>query len=723
VNGSAVNITTPATGKESVLYVSKGASVGVGVDVSDAELTIGTGGSASSLNVESKALLYFEEDATLAVTNDPAASKVKLETTDSTMTLATGANLDITVTIDPETEAAADKIIGGSDDKAVIEIVSSSTPAAIGEVDVTVEVTIEDDGDAIKDAVTDSVGEELTAAAEASPAKTTAEADDIAGLFTDATHPATSVTYTGEDGTLAAAITLNADQTLIVNGSLTVSTGGSITGEGNLVVASGATVVVDAEGTVDVSGASSSGLIDVTAKHTLPASNPGELAIESAKKDLAEGLVTITLTGNAGRTITNETVYNDMFGADGAYAALIPAEAAKGYSAVVINGLYGSGSGNIKQSNLGFNMWKQTVFEAVNAPGQGWGTANVFRQKDYNSLTANGSFSLILWNGATPKTITLEITQPKDGESAKTQKFLIDYNAVTFEAPIITVAEANVYTSAGEVLSLGTSITGNVKIGDIPVGIVTAGKLSFTLPETAPSGLSAVSAMSEGWGWSDVVISEPSAQVRIWDNLYLYNADEKTGKLSFGSYYTPPEGGRAFREVKYMYFDKACTISGTYNNGNRVFNARKGWNLFHDFGGSIHSDNFDHFIDEFKWVYTAYVTSDLVLTGADTGTSYTVHICDPGTALPFITFASVTAENNTVSIPLRDSSIPAGSYPVLITKVISGNTTNYLADAVSFRSGSEDITINLSGLEPYTPDNSGTGSDGDGTGTGADGGG
>jgi hypothetical protein len=173
------------------------------------------------------------------------------------------------------------------------------------------------------------------------------------------------------------------------------------------------------------------------------------------------------------------------------------------------------------------------------------------------------------------------------------------------EPNTITVSGADVYASYGDENPTTSIAEGTVKIGDMSIGTVSNGQLSFTLPETISGDeLSTVSTESLEWAdWDNVEITEESAQVGIWNNLDLYSGDTKTGKLSFGTLID-----NNFREVQYMYFDKACTISGTYNGGVRLFNARQGWNLFHDFGGSIHSTNFDHFIDVFKWVFTAEPT-------------------------------------------------------------------------------------------------------------------
>jgi hypothetical protein len=236
--------------------------------------------------------------------------------------------------------------------------------------------------------------------------------------------------------------------TLTVNGKLTCDGSLVVDVDGSLVVDDAGRVVVGATGNVTVNGSNSIGLIDVTALYplsTVADVNPAafkENGNYTAVRNIATtgddaGLVTITLKGEAGTTIANETVYNTMFGSAGNADNVLRADkVSAGYSAVEIGGLLVAGTAKIVQYNQGFNMW------ISNASGHSdfitdWDKDNVCKTRTYASIPANDTFDIILWGGATRKTITLEITQPysDDGNAdndGPTQKFLIDYTAVTF---------------------------------------------------------------------------------------------------------------------------------------------------------------------------------------------------------------------------------------------------------------------------------------------------
>jgi hypothetical protein len=148
--------------------------------------------------------------------------------------------------------------------------------------------------------------------------------------------------------------------------------------------------------------------------------------------------------------------------------------------------------------------------------------------------------------------------------------------------------------------------SGTVKIGSLVIGTVSDdGKLSFTLPATVESlYLNLVNAENvEEWS---VTVSDSTAKAQKWDHLDIYSSEQKTGEILFGT-----KINNVFRKVKYMYFDKACTINGIINIGNiepvniNSFHASQGWNLFHPELENLHSNNFEHFINEFKWVFTA----------------------------------------------------------------------------------------------------------------------
>jgi hypothetical protein len=206
------------------------------------------------------------------------------------------------------------------------------------------------------------------------------------------------------------------------------------------------------EAVADAADTVSKGTVDVSEIYklsTVPGVNPPGLRIASATKDLPSKKVTITLSGEAGAVIDNEDVAADMFGtADNAPNVLIADRADDGYSAVVITGLVdASTGGTIKQTNQAFNMWTQAEFETsvvredAEASKASYDTLNVYRKKTYSGsdyyATGTDGYDIILWNGATRKTIDLEITQPyTEGEESPpngtTNKFKINYTDVTF---------------------------------------------------------------------------------------------------------------------------------------------------------------------------------------------------------------------------------------------------------------------------------------------------
>jgi hypothetical protein len=229
------------------------------------------------------------------------------------------------------------------------------------------------------------------------------------------------------------------DKTLNVSGSLDVEDGATITAAGD---EDSGTITGDVTQVVEG--------IELSEVESV---NPEGLEIESVKKDLttgdSNGFVTITLSGNAGNVIPAGDVYNDMFwdDANAATDTLIAEEAALGYSAVVITGLVTPGTtGKIKQVNQAFNMWKPDTPGGHPATIQDYPNPGVFKEKVYTTDAdayyppSIGGFDIMLWGGASRKTITLEITQPySDDDNADndgpTKTFLIDYTDVTFTAP------------------------------------------------------------------------------------------------------------------------------------------------------------------------------------------------------------------------------------------------------------------------------------------------
>jgi hypothetical protein len=166
--------------------------------------------------------------------------------------------------------------------------------------------------------------------------------------------------------------------------------------------------------------------------------NPAGLVLSEAKQSDSTGIIYITLTGTAGTTITNPTVEGELIGAipvkDSAKSA--------GYSGVVIAGLLDPDDGlfdsdepaTIRQYNqalhIGTSYNENTYDHENNNP-------DVYREKDYDGGTNSyyldtlGGFEILLWGGASRKTITLIITPDDEDVPAKT--IVIDYSAVLFE--------------------------------------------------------------------------------------------------------------------------------------------------------------------------------------------------------------------------------------------------------------------------------------------------
>jgi hypothetical protein len=229
--------------------------------------------------------------------------------------------------------------------------------------------------------------------------------------------------------------------TLTVNGTLTVD--GTIEGDGSITTAGSGKVEVAETGSFTLSSGTVTGNVtqDMSgiALSTATDDNPTGLNIDSVKKDLttgdSNGFITITLKGGpVGPSIPAGDVYNLMFGSpNGADTALIAEPGA--YSWAALTGLYTSAGGKITQYNQAFNMW---IEEASGHSDfiTGWDTDDVYKERTYDAL-GEDPFYIVLWDGwnenggDTPRIITLEITQPADGNDTKT--FLIDYTTVAFD--------------------------------------------------------------------------------------------------------------------------------------------------------------------------------------------------------------------------------------------------------------------------------------------------
>jgi hypothetical protein len=142
------------------------------------------------------------------------------------------------------------------------------------------------------------------------------------------------------------------------------------------------------------------------------------------------GTIRIELTGEVGMDIANVALRGELIG-------VIPVKESavtEGYSGVAIAGLFDKTKpGTIRQYNQALN-----IGQSANQYTVGYGTDNPYREKHYDGgtnsyyLDALGGFEILLWNGASRKTITLIITPDDEDEPAKT--IVIDYSTVEFTA-------------------------------------------------------------------------------------------------------------------------------------------------------------------------------------------------------------------------------------------------------------------------------------------------
>jgi hypothetical protein len=287
--GATVNVQTPSAGREGVegtLHVAAGASVGVGVNVSGAE-SLGTLTGASSLNVQSRATLYFEKDAVLAITDNPAASKVKQATKDGVVTLV---GVKLAVVSESGIPSVINVIGDSSKGHNVVIDIPEGADASIGDVTVYTDAAanfpaIDEVNAAIKAAVNMAVSKNSS--------QTTNDPDDIEILFDDTAindgKGATKVTYTGTEAiSLGVSPVVPAGKTLVIAGATSGPSGAITVG----------TLEIAATGRLTTSGT-----IGVT---TL--TNEGELEASAAIS--ATGTLTNNGTLNAGAAITVGTLNN-----------------------------------------------------------------------------------------------------------------------------------------------------------------------------------------------------------------------------------------------------------------------------------------------------------------------------------------------------------------------------------------------------------------------------
>jgi hypothetical protein len=158
-----------------------------------------------------------------------------------------------------------------------------------------------------------------------------------------------------------------------------------------------------------------------------------------------------------------------------------------------------------------------------------------------------------------------------------------------------TVTNAQVYQE-----DFSTPYTGSwtVKIGDISVGSVTGGKLTFELPSSVPSQY--LDSFSEGVP-SGITVSPSNA--KSWGGeIYLFEDNTRIGSLSLMN----PTWSTAIHQVMYLYFDRACSIIGSSEGWTYSIDASIGWNkVYMDIApssGTITTD-LSNVPSDLKWVF------------------------------------------------------------------------------------------------------------------------
>jgi hypothetical protein len=130
----------------------------------------------------------------------------------------------------------------------------------------------------------------------------------------------------------------------------------------------------------------------------------------------------------------------------------------------------------------------------------------------------------------------------------------------------VTVADEQVYQ---EDFSTPYTGSGTVKIGDISVGSVTGGKLTFELPSSVPSQY--LDSLSEGM-LSGITVS-PSNARGISHRIALYTGNTLIGYITLGK-----TKENAIHRIDYMYFDRDCSIRGSSDGWTYSIDASIGWN-------------------------------------------------------------------------------------------------------------------------------------------------
>jgi hypothetical protein len=158
-----------------------------------------------------------------------------------------------------------------------------------------------------------------------------------------------------------------------------------------------------------------------------------------------------------------------------------------------------------------------------------------------------------------------------------------------FEESPVQVENEQVYNEDGSVYAGSNA---EVKIRALPVGNVTNGKLSFTLPTTRETNALADALTGNtpiNWaalGTGAIVVNPADAHMY---GIQLDFIISPAKKISLGK----TDGDDVYHEVQYFYIDKACTVSGTdtITDHDETFSAtvsinahHPGWNKVYQYG-------------------------------------------------------------------------------------------------------------------------------------------
>jgi hypothetical protein len=160
-----------------------------------------------------------------------------------------------------------------------------------------------------------------------------------------------------------------------------------------------------------------------------------------------------------------------------------------------------------------------------------------------------------------------------------------------------TVADAQVY----QILSNNTigdayNGSGTVKIGDLTVGSVTGGKLTYTLP--APVSSQYLTAIS------DIGFTVSPSNVKgilMEGTALLYSGSTRIGGLVLAKI-----EGSTIHGILYWYFDSAVKITGSSDGTTMSIDANAGWNKIYVYGtqtSGTYTTNLSNVPSDMKWTF------------------------------------------------------------------------------------------------------------------------